>query len=110
MRKYLECTVNTGSLFDEDGDPIFNMQVPSTPVSPVSTAGKQKKGSKKTGCLLKRTLSTSSTRRKKAPKTTTEVQDQAEVLPPSQATAPPSLAVDTAPVIQTTPPAVTTPA
>ena len=55
MRKYPECTVNTGSLFDEDGDPIFNVQVTSTPASPVpTTTGKQKKGAKKTGSSHKK--------------------------------------------------------
>ena len=44
MRKYPECVVNTGSLFDEDGDPIFNMEVTSTPISPI---GKKSKGWKK---------------------------------------------------------------
>ena len=42
MRKYPECTVNTGLLFDEDGDSIFNRQVPSTPVSTVAIVGKKK--------------------------------------------------------------------
>ena len=43
-RAYPECTVNTGILFDEDGDPIFNIEVASTPVSPDTTAGKARKG------------------------------------------------------------------
>ena len=57
-RTYPDCTVNTGILFDEDGDPIFNIEVASTPVSPDTTAGKARKGkgSKKTGASFKRTL------------------------------------------------------
>ena len=45
-RSYPECTINTGSLFDEDGDPIF-VEVASTPASPNPIAGKPKKGGKK---------------------------------------------------------------
>jgi len=41
-RSYPECTINTGTLFDEDGDPIF-VEVASTPVSPNTIAGKAKK-------------------------------------------------------------------
>ena len=63
-RSYPECTINTGTLFDEDGDPIF-VEVASTPVSPNTIAGKAKKGAKKTGSSLKRTLGASSTSRKK---------------------------------------------
>ena len=47
MRKYPECIVNTGSLFDEDGDPIFNMEVTSTPVSLVPIGKKSKDSEKK---------------------------------------------------------------
>jgi len=81
-RAYPECTVNTGLLFDEDGDPIFNIEVASTPVSPDATAGKARKGkgAKKTGDSLKRTLGTSSSRRKKSKKTKTEV-DATEIPP-----------------------------
>ena len=43
-RAYPECAVNTCILFDEDGDPIFNIEVASTPVSPDTTAGKARKG------------------------------------------------------------------
>jgi len=52
-RSYPECSVNTGSLFDEDGDPIFNVQVASTPVSPDTNAGKPQNRGKKTGSSLK---------------------------------------------------------
>ena len=97
MRKYPECIVNTGSLFDEDGDPIFNIEVPSTPVSPV---GKKTKGSKKTGSSLKRTLASTSTTRTKSRKTAADVVHQAEVLPPSKATAPLPPAFQEPPVVQ----------
>ena len=67
-------------------------------------------GSKKTGCSLKRTLGTSSARRKKSLKTASDVAVNAQVLPLNQAPPPPPLTVDTAPVLQTTIPPVTTPA
>ena len=44
QRKYPECVVNTGALFDEDGDPIFTMQVTSTPVSPALVSWDKTKG------------------------------------------------------------------
>jgi hypothetical protein len=62
--KYPECVVNTGALFDEDGDPIFSMEVTSTPVSPAAVGTKQK-GTKKIGSSLKRTLGSSNTRKGK---------------------------------------------
>ena len=120
MRKYPDCTVNTGSLFDEDGDPIFNLQVTSTSVSPVPTAGKHTKGAKKTGSSLKRSLGTSSSRSKKSLKTAPEepvnlqvapeLSVYSQVRPPIQAPPPPPLAVNPAPMLQTTLPPVTTPA
>ena len=39
QRKYPECVVNTGALFDEDGDPIFTMQVTSMCTSWDKTKG-----------------------------------------------------------------------
>ena len=53
-RSYPACTINTGSLFDEDGDPIFNIEVTSTPVTPDPNAGKPKKGGKKNRFLSKK--------------------------------------------------------
>ena len=109
MRKYPECVVNTGSLYDEDGDHIFNMEVTSTPVSP-APIGKKSKGSKKTGCSLKRTLASSSTRKRKAQKTGAEVIETAEILPQTQATPPPPPAEPATPLVQQPPPPVPTPA
>ena len=108
MRKYPECVVNTGSLFDEDGDLIFNMEVTSTPVSP-APIGKKSKGSKKTGCSLKRTLASSSTRKRKAQKTGAEVIETAEILPQTQATPPPPLAEPATSLLQQPPQPVPTP-
>jgi len=68
-RSYPDCTVNTGSLFDEDGDPIFNIEVSSTPASPDPNPGKLKQGGKKTGSSLKSTLGISTSSRKKSKKT-----------------------------------------
>ena len=108
LRKYSECVVNIGSLFDEDGDPIFNMEVTSTPVSP-APIGKKSKGSKKTGCSLKRTLASSSTRKRKARKTGAEVIETAEILPQTQATPPPPPAEPATPLLQQPPQPVPTP-
>ena len=120
-RTYPVCTVNTGSLFDEDGDPIFHIEVTSTPASPIpGTIGKPKKGGKKTGSSLKRTLGTSSSRRKKSTKTAHEqpLNEQlqpeapvlAQVLTPVLAPPPPPLPVEPVPTLPPTPAPATTPA
>ena len=91
-RTYPDYTVNTGILFDEDGDPIFNIEVASTPVSSDPTAGKARKGkgSKKTGASLKRTLGTSSSGRKKLKKTITQLDatEQVQIQPADPVIAP----------------------
>ena len=46
-RSYPDCTVNTGCLFDQDGDPILNIEVSSTPASPDPNPVKPKQGGKK---------------------------------------------------------------
>ena len=108
QRKYPECVVNTGALFDEDGDPIFTMQVTSTPVSP-APVGKKQKGSKKTGASLKRTLASSTARKRKAHKLAGEVVETAETNPTTQATAPTPTLEPATPILQPTPEPVPTP-
>ena len=108
QRKYPECVVNTGSLFDEDGDPIFTMPTPSTPASP-ATVGTTQKGSKKTGASLKRTLASASKRKRKAKKLAAEVVDTAETTPSTQATAPTPTLEPATPIIQPPPEPVPTP-
>ena len=99
-RSYPECTINTGTLFDEDGDPIF-VEVASTPVSPNTIAGKAKKGAKKTGSSLKRTLGASSTSRKKKSKQTAEQlpNDQLPSQPPPETPLVPTIITPVVPVI-----------
>ena len=111
-RSYPECTVNTGFLFDEDGDPIFNVEIPSAPVSPDANAGKPKTRAKKTGSSLKRTLGVSTSARKKNKKTAVpqpsneqiqpqpEVQAQEPVLPPVLAPPPPPVPVVGEPIVE----------
>jgi len=116
-RAYPVCTVNTGSLFDEDGDPIFHIQVTSTPAPPIpGTIGKAKKGAKKTGSSLKRTLGTASSRRKKSAKTALvqplneQIQPEAPVDAQVLAPPPPPLPVEAVPTLPPTPAPATTPA
>ena len=111
-RSYPECSVNTGSLFDEDGDPIFNVEIASAPVSPDANAGKPKTRAKKTGSSLKRTLGVSTSTRKKTKKTAVaqpaneqiqpqpELQAQEPVLPPVLAPPPPPLPIIGEPIVQ----------
>ena len=108
QRKYPECVVNTGALFDEDGDPIFTMLITSTPASP-APVGTTQKGSKKTGASLKRTLASSSKRKRKARKLAAEVVDTAETTPSTQATAPTPTLEPATPIIQPPPEPVPTP-
>ena len=43
-RKYPECEIDTGNLFDADGDPIFHPQAPVSPeASALVTGGKKNK-------------------------------------------------------------------
>ena len=99
-RSYPECTINTGTLFDEDGDPIF-VEVASTPVSPNTIAGKAKKGAKKTGSSLKRTLGASTTSRKKKSKKTAEQlpNDQLPSQPPPETPIVPTIITPVLPII-----------
>ena len=108
QRKYPECVVNTGALFDEDGDSIFSMEVTSTPVSPAAVGTKQK-GTKKTGSSLKRTLGSSTTRKRKARKIAAEVVETAETLPKTQATASTPPLEPATPLLEQTPQPVPTP-
>ena len=108
QRKYPECVVNTGALFDEDGDPIFTMPITSTPTSP-APFGTTQKGSRKTGASLKRTLASSSKRKRKARKLDAEVVDTAETTPSTQETAPTPTLEPAAPIIQPPPEPVPTP-
>ena len=109
QRKYPECVVNTGSLFDEDGDAIFTMPSPSTPASPATVRTTQK-GSKKTGASLKRTLASASKRKRKSNKLPAEGQlvDTAQPTPTTPATAPTPTLEGSTPIIQP-PPELPTP-
>ena len=60
-------------------------------------------------CSLKRTLASSSTRKRKARKTGAEVIETAEILPQTQATPPPPPAEPATPLLQQTPQPVPTP-
>jgi len=109
QRKYPECVVNTGSLFDEDGDPIFTMPITSSPASP-APVGTTQKGSKKTGASLKRTLASASKRKRQAKKLAAEGQlvDTAQPTPTTPATAPTPTLEPATPIIQP-PPELPTP-
>ena len=119
-RSYPECTINTGSLFDEEGDPIFNVEIASAPVSPEAT-GKPKTRAKKTGSSLKRTLGVSTSGRKKNKKTAVaqpsneqiepqpEVQAQQPLLPPVLAPPPPPVPVVGEPIVEPALPPAPTP-
>ena len=95
-RKYPECDIDTGNLFDADGDPIFH---PQAPVSPEASAlpSEETKPKQKTGSSLKRTLGASSAKRSRSKKlppadqntvVVENVQPSVEVPPPAPAAAP----------------------
>ena len=58
-RKYPECEIDTGNLFDADGDPIFHPQAPVSPEASTLASG-EKTPKQKTGLSLRRTLGASS--------------------------------------------------
>ena len=94
-RKYPVCEIDTGNLFDADGDPIFHQQAPLSP-EPSALPSEQTKPKRKTGSSLKRTLGTGAkrSRSKKMPPADPNVvvveniQASVEIPPPAPAGAP----------------------
>ena len=95
-RKYRVCEIDTGNLFDADGDPIFQ---PQAPLSPEDSAlpSEQTKPKRKTGSSLKRTLGASSAKRSRSKKmppadpnvvVVENIQPSVQVPPPAPAAAP----------------------
>ena len=95
-RKYPACEIDTGNLFDADGDPTFQ---PQAPVSPEASAlpSEETKPKRKTGSSLKRTLGASSAKRSRSKKlppadqntvVVENVQPSVQVPPPAPAAAP----------------------
>ena len=85
-----------GTLFDEDGDLIFQPQVPVSPEASALASG-ETKPKQKTGSSLKRTLGASSAKRSRSKKlppadqnalVVENVQPSVEVPPPAPAAAP----------------------
>ena len=67
-RKYPACDINTSNLFDDEGDPIFNLdaQTSPNPATPTPSSSKPKTNKQNTG--LKRTLCTSVQKKKRSRK------------------------------------------
>ena len=65
-RKYPACDINTSNLFDDEGDPIFNLdaQTSPNPATPTPSSSKPKTNKQNTG--LKRTLCTSVQKKKRS--------------------------------------------
>ena len=77
-RKYPVCDVDMANLFNEDGDPIFVMELNSPEPSSAPTTSKTKKGTKaNTG--LKRTLCTSVPKKKRSGKQAAAAQEEPDV-------------------------------
>jgi len=97
-RKYPVCEIDTGNLFDEEGDPIFHQQAPLSP-EPSALTGEKTKTKRKTGSSLKRTLGTGAkrSRSKKLPPADSNVvvvenfQPSVEIPTPAPAGAPPGV-------------------
>ena len=97
-RKYPVCKIDTGNLFDADGDPIFNPQAPVSP-EPSAVPTDTKKSKQKTGSSLKRTLGASSAKHSRSKKNTssesiavvTDNQPSIPVPPPTTAAEPASV-------------------
>jgi hypothetical protein len=69
-RRYPACDIDTAHLFDEDGDPIFNLDIatsPSPAATPTTTSTSQKRATKP-NAGLKRTLCATVTKRKRTKK------------------------------------------